>query len=83
MKKFLVKIASFLLAALTFCLLVGCTEPLPKLSTPEVAINYEGVAVWSKVEYAIYYAYVIDDGEEQLTDVRTIQLENSQPIKVK
>ena len=56
---------------------------LPAVSVPEVAISMDGVAVWSKVDNAIYYIYVIDDGEENLTTECSVQLKNNQAIKVK
>ena len=58
-------------------------EQRQKLPTPEVAISYEGVAVWSKVEYALYYVYVISDGEEEFTTERSVRLKENETIKVK
>lgn len=54
-----------------------------KLATPTVAIDADGVAIWSVVSHAGSYVYVIDDGEEKTTTVRTVTLENNQSIKVK
>ena len=91
MKKFGIKIAtllSTLLIALTF---VGCeffTTPqkpsLPKkLDAPKVAVSYTGLAVWSADEYALYYEYVIDEGQETPTSECSVQLELGQSIRVK
>ena len=87
MKKILTKISLLALAVLMFCSsFVGCflfeTE-LPKISTPDVIIGVDGVAVWQEVDNAEYYIYVIDDGEEKWTLVCSVQLEENQTIKVK
>lgn len=87
MKKFLIKISSLLIAVLILCTgLVGCFSDknnLTKLPTPEVIIGFDGIAVWSKVDYAMYYVYVIDGGEEKITVECRVQLEENQSIKVK
>lgn len=88
MKKFLLKISSLSLALLVLCMgLVGCTEPPAqeknKIATPEVVIGYDGVAVWGEVDYALYYVYVIDNGAEIPTSERSVQLQESESIKVK
>ncbi len=56
---------------------------LKKLATPEVVIGLDGVAKWGEVDYAYYYAYVIDNGEERTTDETRVQLKENQSIKVK
>ena len=86
MRKLAIKISSLIAAVLIACAcLAGCflDGNKPKLSTPKVEISFEGVVVWSTVEFALYYIYVIDDGEEKLTDETTVQLDENQSIKVK
>ena len=87
MRKFLIKISSLVTAVLILCAaLVGCVSPdekQPKLSTPEVTISANGIAVWGKVDYVLYYVYVIDDGEEEVTGECSVQLSENQTIKVK
>lgn len=89
MKKIAVKISTLMVALLILCTgLAGCffTETeieKPKLPAPEVVINYEGVAVWGKVEHALYYIYVIDDAQENMTTQCRVQLLDNQTIKVK
>ncbi len=64
----------------------GCSffeTPLPKLSAPVVTIDGNGVASWKKVDNAIYYKYVINEGEEQLTAEYSVQLAENESIKVK
>ena len=53
------------------------------LGVPVVEVNHAGVASWDAVENAVKYVYVINDGEEQETTHRTVQLTNGQSIKVK
>lgn len=77
------------------CTVVGCSFlerltknrdadiPPKKLLTPVVTIDSNGVAAWDRVDYAIYYLYVIDDGEENLTAERSVQLAENQSVKVK
>lgn len=95
MKKISVKILSCLICALFLCAgLCGCFlfEPKPdggadgtteKAVTPEVTVSDDGVAEWNAVEGALYYIYVIDDGEEKPTADCSVQLEENQTIKVK
>ena len=108
MKKYLLKIASVILALVVLCFgFTGCVfdkegsnlpsdkndnpgnssnkqeEPAKKLPAPEVVISFDGEAVWGKVEYALYYIYVIDDGEEVITDKCRVQLEENDTITVK
>lgn len=93
MKKVLSKISIILVAALMLCALVGCSfleqfskkpDPdLPKLAAPEVTIDGDGVASWGKVNYAVYYVYVIGSGEETPTDGTSVKLTENQSIKVK
>lgn len=93
MKKVLNKISIILVAALMLCALVGCSfleqfskkpDPdLPKLAAPEVTIDGDGVASWGKVNYAVYYVYVIGSGEETPTDGTSVKLTENQSIKVK
>ncbi len=87
MKKIQIKIVSVLCALLVFCVgLVGCDKTKPerqKLSAPEVAIDVDGLAVWSTVDGAIYYAYTIDGGSEELTETTSLQLADGQTIAVK
>lgn len=54
-----------------------------KLSVPQVSIDENGVASWNAIENAHYYIFVIDDGAEQTTSERQIQLSEGQSIKVK
>ena len=85
MKKILHRV-SVLLAVLIACTFVGCSasaSKLPKLATPEVVISYNGEAVWGKNEYALYYVYVIDNGDENMTSECSVQLQENQTIKVK
>lgn len=86
MKKLLFKISSVVAAVLLLCTaLVGCLseEGKPKLPAPEVVISYDGLAVWNEVDYALYYIYVIDGGEEMYTTERSVQLDENQTIKIK
>lgn len=93
MKKILSKISIILVAALMLCALVGCSfleqfskkpDPdLPKLAAPEVTIDGDGVASWGKINYAVYYVYVVGSGEETPTDGTSVQLAENQSIKVK
>lgn len=91
MKKFLAKISSLMLAVLVLCTgLVGCDiegllfgKKLPKIAAPEVIISVDGVAVWGEVENALYYIFIIDDGVENPTLERSVQLEENQTIRVK
>ena len=53
------------------------------LDTPaNLTIDEYGVATWDAVKNAVRYAYRINDGEKQYTDVRSVQLEDGQSIKV-
>ncbi len=85
MKKLLLKISTLFLAITLvlagFCACSG-SEP-KKLDTPAVEIGRDGAAVWSEVDGALYYMYVIDSGAEQLTTERRAQLELGQSICVK
>ena len=89
MRKYLTKISSIIIALLVLCAgLVGCVSSnddrsMPKLPTPEVVIGFDGLAVWGSVDYAIYYIYVIDSGEEMFTVECSVQLTENQSIKVK
>lgn len=90
MKKFLLKISSCVVCVFLICaFFVGCNlfeggdGKKEKLSAPEVVIGYDGTATWSKVENALYYAYVIDDGAEELTADCSVKIELNQSIKVK
>lgn len=88
MKKFLNLIAMCLAAMLTFCSVAGCathrapTSSKPKIATPEITIGSEGVATWNSVENALYYIYVIDEGEDNLTLDCQAQLSHNESIKV-
>ena len=90
MKKILTKISSILFAALICLSFAGCEffdfsgpSSGQKLDTPTVVISYDGEAVWGEIDGALYYVYVIDDGEEKPTSVCHVQLEENQSIKVK
>ena len=89
MKKLFIKISSLIVSVLIFCMgFSGCflldeNDDRPKIDTPEVVIGLDGSAVWGKINYAIYYIYVIDSGEETTTRERLVQLEENQTIKVK
>lgn len=86
MKKLFKIISMFLATMFLFCA-VGCSfdkaTNLPKLSAPTVTIGSDGVAAWDSVENALYYIYVIDEGEEKLTDERQVRLAHDESIKVK
>ena len=86
MKKYLSKIAYLLCAALFACVFfAGCDkmEQKPKLATPQVIVGQDGTAVWNEIDGAVYYVYVIDDGEEQPILSGPVQLAEGQSIKVK
>ncbi len=88
MKKTFLKISYLIMAVVVLCCAVGCgpeqdAVKTKKLATPEVVISYDGVAKWAKVDYAYYYIYVIDNGEERTTDETHVRLEENQSIKVK
>lgn len=87
MRKFFNMIAMCLAAVFLFCSVAGCATDrvptLPKLDTPEVTIDSDGLATWESVENALYYAYVIDDGEEEYTVDMQVQLSHGEFIKVK
>lgn len=85
MKNFLLKISSLAFAAILLCaVFTGCLEEsLPKLAAPEVILGQHGTAVWSDVGNALYYVYVIDDGEEISTLHRSVLLDEGQSFKVK
>ncbi len=59
------------------------TQNLPKLPTPEVVIDSDGVASWEKVEGAAYYVYVINDAGEKPISVTSVQLTENSSIKVR
>ncbi len=87
MKK-LFKSISACLTAVFLLSAVGCSysapsQTLPKLATPAVVIDDYGVASWDSVDYAGYYVYVIDEGEEHATLELHAQLEYNESIKVK
>ena len=93
MKKIISKILMLAVATLVLCTAVGCSfleeffktpaTTLPKLPAPEVYIDGDGVASWDKVDNAIYYGYVIDDGNERLTVDCSVSLAENQSVKVK
>lgn len=88
MKKYLARISSLLIAVLMFCaVFCGCNQKedaqLPKLRTPEVTIGYGGLAEWDEIGFAMYYGYVIDNGEEKITAKCRVQLAENQTIKVR
>lgn len=97
MKKFLIKISVVIIAALMLFTAVGCsyleellktptktpTPNLPKLPAPEVTVDSDGVASWERVDGALYYAYVIDVGDEMLTDEYSVLLKENESVKVK
>lgn len=87
MKKFFRIIAVFLASVLLFCSLIGCAvdraPQLPKLDTPTVTIDSDGIATWNVVDNALYYIYVINEGDEKPTSLRRVELSNKQSIKVK
>lgn len=90
MKKIFIKISTLLVALSILCTgLAGCfsismtDNQKTQLPVPEVAISIDGVAVWGKVEHAMYYIYVIDDGQENLTTQCRVELLENQSIKVK
>ncbi|MDE5592379.1 MAG: metallophosphoesterase [Clostridiales bacterium] len=89
MKKLFRIISAFLASVFLLCSVVGCAgavdsaPQLPKLDTPKVTISSDGLATWDSVDKALYYAYVIDEGEEMLTDERKVQLANDESVKVK
>ncbi|MDE5563010.1 MAG: endonuclease [Clostridiales bacterium] len=89
MKRFLNTIAMCLAAMLLFCSVAGCasdrvpTTTKPRIATPEVTIGSDGVASWERVDNALYYIYVIDGGNENLTIDLSVQLSNDESITVK
>ncbi|MDE7406144.1 MAG: endonuclease [Clostridiales bacterium] len=87
MKKFFNMIAVYLAAVFLFCSVVGCAADrvptLPKIATPEVTIGSDGLATWNSVENALYYVYVIDEGDEKLTAECQVQLAPYESVKVK
>ncbi len=90
MKKVLIKLSSVFLSALLLCTLFAGCDPAEspaetekhQLDPPQVAIGLDGVAVWSNVEYALYYIYTIDDGEGSPTVERSVQLTDGQTFRV-
>ncbi|MDE6617566.1 MAG: metallophosphoesterase [Clostridiales bacterium] len=87
MKKLIRMLSTILASVFLLCSVVGCafdrTPKLPKLNEPTVTIDADGVATWNSVENALYYIYVIDEGEENLTIECSVQLVSNQSIKVK
>ena len=87
MRKFFNMIAVYLAAVLLFCSVVGCgvdrVPTLPKLAAPEVTIGSDGTATWNSVDNALYYIYVIDEGDEQLTVDLQVKLASYESVKVK
>ncbi|MDE7107220.1 MAG: hypothetical protein K2O39_02745, partial [Clostridiales bacterium] len=86
MRKFFNMIAVYLAAVLMLSTVVGCSyapRALPKLATPEVTIGSDGIATWNSVDNALYYVYVIDEGDEKLTDECSVRLSDNDSIKVK
>ena len=70
------------------CTAFGCTpfesgKNGNRLPTPQVAIGYDGLAVWGAIEHSLYYVYTIDGGEEMLTTECRVQLKENETIKVK
>lgn len=87
MKKFFNMIAVYLAAVLMLSTVVGCshattTNKLPKIATPEVTIGSDGIATWNRVENALYYIYVINEGDDNLTINNSVQLKSLEAIKV-
>ena len=92
MKKLIIKISSLILVVLMTCAFAGCSflddlfsgaGSKPKLSTPQVNIGDDGVAVWADIDNAAYYVYVINDGDEKIAGGHRVQLSENQTIKVK
>ncbi len=87
MRKFFNMIAVYLAAVFLFCSVVGCAADrvptLPKIATPEVTIGSDGLATWNSVENALYYVYIIDEGDEKLTAECQVQLAPYESVKVK
>lgn len=87
MKKYFYRVAAIFLAIPILCMcLFGCNEEKQekdRLPVPEVAIGYDGLAVWGQVEGAIYYIYVLDGEEEHLTAEYSLQLSDGQSFSVK
>lgn len=73
------------LTLLCMLVLVSCIKDkgTVELDTPVVTINETGLASWDEIENAKGYRYVIDNGEEQLTTLTSVQLQANQSIKVK
>ena len=74
--------------AIVFCVsFTACTtatEPDPvTLDVPSVAISTEGAAQWNKVDNAVGYKYIIDEGFAVNTTALSVQLSEGQSIKVK
>lgn len=87
MKKLFRITSVFLAFVFLLCSVVGCAVDralqLPMLDTPTVTIDSNGVATWDSVDNAIYYIYVIDEGDENLTDECSVRISNNESIKVK
>ncbi len=95
MKKIIFKILSLICVAILLCAsATGCVEqnnpkpnlPKPdisKLDTPEVILGQYGKVVWGEVGSALYYIYVVDDGEETPIFEQSVQLSLGQSFKVK
>ncbi len=92
MKKYYLRISSFLIAVLLLCaVFCGCdfgggsVQPskLPALPAPEVTIGADGVAEWDKVNSAMYYGYIIDGNAEKITTKCQVQLAENQTVRVR
>ena len=89
MKKFATKFTAFAATILLLLGLGGCgfiqNVQGDRIATPEVVICYDGSVVWSPVENANYYIYVIDEGKEIATAdcAANEKLEEGQSVRVK
>ncbi len=88
MRKQFLKIVSLFFSAILLFGFAGCvpngdTRP-PVSDPPEVVIGADGLAVWNKIDGALYYLYILGDGQEETPTVACeLQLEEGQSIRVK
>ncbi len=88
MKKYYLRISSLLIAVLMLCaVFCGCERKgsgkLPKLSAPEVTIDYSGLAEWDEIDFAMYYGVIVDNGAEKITAKCRVQLSENQTVRVR
>lgn len=78
-----------ILLAIVFCVSFAACDTAPDkpqyvfLDVPSVAISTDGTAQWNKVENAIGYKYIINDGFAVQTTDLSLKLNEGQSIRVK